>query len=329
MKIIYSVMAAAILALFILLINLLYAPNTESAQPPENAPQYHIQVITQNSPDQFWTTFKQGAQKAGEDLGVYVELVDIAQRDTDATVQAVEKAIYSQVDAVALQAPDVEKTAEVLTRAKEAGLKVLTFENDVYFVPNASTVSSNSYNIGQEAGRIAAMACGGRGRAAVLINDTGNDENSLYKNLKLQGLMEAFSNFPEIELTETYTLNSGMFEVDKLTNRILSSGDPINLIICTDEQSTPGVAQVLVDANKVGDIAVVGYGAMQQTLNYIDRGVIYGTVCPDAEQIGYKTVSQLYDSLGGAEIGDCLYTDIYTITRKNVKDYLEAATPKQ
>lgn len=318
MKIIYSVMAAAILVLCALLLNLLYTPENKNTAPPQVKPQYHIQLITQNVPNQFWAAFKKGSQKAGEDFGVYVELVDIAGRNTDATVQAVEKAIYADVDAVALQATDVDKTGEVFTRARNENMKVLTFENDNFLVPNTSTVGSNSYNIGLEAGKMAVKVCGGKGRAVVLIDDATNQN----KSLKLQGLMEAFSRYPDMDIAETRTLNAGVFEVDKVVNDILLTGDDINVIICTDEQSTPGVAQVLVDANKVRDIAVIGYGAMEQTLNYIDRGVIYGTVCPDAEEIGYKTVSQLFHALKGSEIGEKLYTDIYTITQENVNDFL-------
>ncbi|WP_162840452.1 sugar ABC transporter substrate-binding protein [Acetanaerobacterium elongatum] len=325
MKIIYSVMAAAILVLCALLFNLLNTPGTESAVPPQVEPKYHIQLITQNAPNQFWAAFKKGSQRAGEDLGVYVELVDIAGHDTDTMVQTVEKAIYANVDAVALQATDVDKTGEVFMRARKENMKVLTFENDNFLVPNTSTVGSNSFNIGLEAGKMAVEVCGGKGRAVVLINDATNQN----KSLKLQGLMEAFSSYPDMEIAQTRTLNAGVFEVDKVVNDILLAGDDINVIICTDEQSTPGVAQVLVDANKVRDIAVIGYGAMEQTLNYIDRGVIYGTVCPDAEEIGYKTVSQLYNALNGSEIGEKLYTDIYTITQGNVKDFLKTDSKKQ
>ncbi len=332
MRIIFSIMIAALAALVVMLATLYLSENTQSSdKPPQIAPLYHIQLVTQSGNEHFWTMFKKGAQSAAADNNVYVEFVDIAQREVELSVQAVDYAIYAGVDGIALQAADLARTEAALSAATSGGLAVITFENDVFFTRNAATVGSNSYDIGYDAGKMGAKACSGRAKVAVLIDDMSEEDEGIspYKNLKLQGMMEAFSEYAAMELVGVYSLSSGMFDVEKVTTRILEEHPEVSLVICTQEKSTPGVAQMVVDANRVGDIMVVGYGAMPQTLEYIDRDVIYGTICPNAYEIGYTTVTQLFNLLQGKQISDLINTGVYAITAENLAEYEETFSAQE
>ena len=323
MKSITIALSAALAIVCIMLANLYLTVNDVSKdKQPIKSPKYHIQVITQNSDDHFWKMFKDGANSAGVNLNVYVEFVDISKRDVDNSIQAVERGIYADVDGIALQANDIEKTTAILKEASDNGLSVLTYENDLYNIPDVVSVGSNSYDIGFTAGTMGVKACNGVGNVAVIINDSSDKDNQ-YKNIKVQGIMEAFSKYSNMNISQVYTLDTGVFEMEKLTSKILTNNPNVNLIICTDERNTPGVAQVLVDSNRVGDIKVIGYGEMPQTISYIERGVIYGTVCPDAYQIGYNTVSQLNSILEGETVSDSTNTDVYSVDEDNYKLYIE------
>lgn len=288
----------------------------------DNRPRYHIQIVTKSSTNEhFWTEFKKGASDAGNKLNIYVEFVDVAQDSLETSVKTFEKAINSKVDGIALKAEDIEKTSALVNSARKKNIAVLTFENDHYFLPDIPTVGSNSYDIGCREGKMGANACGGTGCAAIIVNGSDEKESSQYKNLKLQGMMDAFSKYPDIKVQKVYTLESGMFETENLMSEILKQNSKINLILCTDERSTPGIAQVLVDKNRVGEVSVVGYGAMPQTLDYISHGVIYGSICPDSYHIGYDCVQQLSEMLGGGKVSDTLNTDLFSIDASNVEKY--------
>ena len=321
MKGIYISLTAVLAAILVMMYGLYGAARNENGgEQAAEVPRYHVQIVTKNADEHFWTTFKTGATDAGRELNVYVEFVNVAQNSLDTSIRTLEKAIYSKVDGIALQAQDVDKTSRLVKEAQEQHMAVLTFENDRFFLPDVPTVGSNSYDIGFQEGERGGRACGGAGRAAIIVNGSGS-ESTQYKNLKLQGMLDAFSKHGGIQVQETYALDSGMFETEKLMSTILTQSPKVNLILCTDERSTPGIAQVLVDQNSVGDVAVVGYGAMPQTLSYIERGVIYGSVCPDAYHIGYDCVQQLAAMLDGAQVSDSLNTDLFSIDSSNVGRY--------
>ncbi|HEX2985323.1 MAG TPA: substrate-binding domain-containing protein [Caproiciproducens sp.] len=303
------------------------ADSTQNEQKTLKQPKYHIQVITQNTDEHFWTMFKKGASAAGSNLNTYVEFVDIPQKDTDTSIQTIERAVSSKVDGIALQALDIAKTSAALARASSRNIPAVTFENELGDIKGVSTVGSNSYTIGQQEGAMAVNACKGGGKTAIIVNGA-NDPSGQSKNLKLQGIFASLSKHPGFASPQVYMLDSGMFETEKLMNKILLQNPNLKLIICTDERSTPGVAQVIVDSNRVGDIAIVGYGAMPQTLKYIEHGVIYGAVCPDAYHIGYQTVAQLCDILDKKQVTDSFNTDLFSITRQNVGRYMVQTNEK-
>lgn len=328
MKGILAALVAALVTIGILFYGLYGTSNSGGTEKAEQThPKYHVQVITQNSDEHFWTMFKKGASAAGTALNTYVEFVDIAQKDTDTSVQAVEKAIFSKVDGVALQAQDITKTSAVLETAKKNKIAAVTFENELGDIPDVPIVSSNSYAIGQKEGEMGVEVCNGNANVAVIVNGA-QQQNSQYKNLKLQGILHAFSAYSGMKVQNVYSLNSGMFEIEKLMNTILAQNPKLNLIICTDERSTPGVVQMLVDTNKLENISVVGYGAMPQTLKYIKSGVIYGAVCPDAYQIGYQTVAQLCALLDKKQVTESLNTELITIDRFNADKYMVKSDEK-
>jgi ribose transport system substrate-binding protein len=329
MKGIFASLAVAFLAIAVLFFNLYGTVNNVAIEnQADKKPKYHIQVITQNSDEHFWTMFKRGATAAGTDLNTYVEFVDVAQKDVDTSIQAVEKAIFSNVDGIAFQGQDINRTSAVLKAAKAKNIAALTFENELSYIPDVPTVGSNLYDIGQKEGSLGVEACKGKANAVLIVNGTGN-QSSEYKNLKLQGIMDVFSKNPGISVKAVYSLSAGMFETEKLMSKILAQNPKVDLIVCTDERNTPSIAQTIVDNNRVGDISIVGYGAMPQTLKYIGgRGVIYGTVCPDAYNIGYDTVSQLFAILNGNQVSESLNTELFAINRANVDKFMVESNEK-
>lgn len=301
---------------------------TETISKAQEA-KYHLQILVQNTDEYFWKDFKDGARKAADEMDVYAEFVPIVQKDGESIKDAVEKGIYGGVDGIAFKPADALGTKEIAKEAKAKKIPLLIYENDSFNISDVPIVGSNSYTIGSMAGKMGADAIGNGRKAVIIMNEAGEEGDISYRNLSMQGIAEAFSSKGNIEIEEVYTLKQNMFEAEKVTYSIISKHKDVNLIICLDEKSTPGVAQVLVDNNLVGDIKLVGYGSMPLTLDYVERGVIYGTVCPNAYEIGYYTVKQLAQELNGVQISDYKSTQLYTIDASNVAEHDDRMPKKE
>lgn len=324
MKYIYSALILVLIILIAMLMNLYITFNTESNNPSsQSEPFYHFMIITRDNNDPFWVRFKNGALDAGSLKNIFVEFVDISHKDPSLTANAIERAILSEVDGIALQPYDVEISSEAVAKAMESGIATLTFENDIYYIPNVPVVGSNSYEIGYRAGEMAAEASKGKAKIAIMVNESGAEEHKQYNNIKLQGLLDAISQYPEMTVEHIYTLDIKMFEVDKLTMSLLADNPEIDLIICNDGENTPGVAQVVIDTGRVGNVNIIGFGNMPQTMKYIEEGVLYGTITADSYAIGYNTVIQLAEMCDGKHINEVLNTNVYSFTADNIRYYRE------
>lgn len=321
MKYTYSALFLALILLIGMLVNLFVSFNEQTDTLIPNAePLYHFVIITQDNNDPFWSRFKEGASDAGAKQNIFVEFVDVSHKDAALTEDVVERAILSDIDGIAFQPFDVEKSGEAFKKAQDAHVPVITFENDVFYLPDIPQVGSNSYEIGYTAGKMAVAASGGKAKIAVMANDPGVQDLKQYNNIRLQGLLEAISQYPEMSV-EQFTLNSKMFEVEKLTTSILTEHPEIDLILCSNGESSPGVAQVVIDSGLVGVIKIIGYGTMPQTMKYIEGGVMYGTIAADSYTMGLSLVNQLADQCNGKQINEVINTDIYTFTAENLDEY--------
>jgi ribose transport system substrate-binding protein len=327
LKGIYGILIGMLIVLLVMYGNLTFNSKVKTQEEAEvENPKYHLQLIIQNTNENFWTSFEKGAHTAQEEYGVYIEFVTLEQMDVDNLREAVEMGVNSGIDGIALQAADSEQTLLMIEDAKEQGVAILSYENNSNIISETPMVGTNSYSLGNYAGNMAVEASKGQAEVAVVINSAGNSGDEVYNSLIIEGIKNSFGAYGTMNLRDSniYTINTEMFEAEKVASAIINSKDRPDLIICMDEKCTPGIAQILVDNNMVGDIKLVGYGITAKTLDYIDHGVIYGTICPDAYEIGYDTVKQLIQSLEGEQISDKVSTGLYTIDKSNVRQYLES-----
>lgn len=327
LKGIYGILIGLLIVLIVMYGNLTWnSRNKKQEEVTVENPKYHLQLIIQDTNENFWTSFEKGARTAEKEFGVTTEFVTLEQMNVDNLREAIEMGVNAGVDGIALQAADSEQTQLMIEDAKKQGVAILTYENNSNIVSETPMVGTNSYSLGNYAGTMAVEASDARADVAVVINNAGNPGEKVYNSLIIEGIKNAFGAYGSMYLQDSniYTIDADMFEAEKVASAIIASADRPDLIICMDEKCTPGIAQILVDNNMVGDIKLVGYGITNLTLDYIDHGVIYGTICPDAYEIGYKTVKQLVQSLEGEQISDTINTGLYTIDKSNVKQYLES-----
>ncbi len=91
-----------------------------------------VDVIIKASDSSFWQTMLAGAKKAGDDFGVQVDLFGpTSETDVNEQVQLVENSISRGVDAIAIASNSSDALNDVIDRAREAEIKVITVDNKV------------------------------------------------------------------------------------------------------------------------------------------------------------------------------------------------------
>lgn len=281
----------------------------------------HIQVIVQDIGENSWQRFREGALSAGEEYNIYVEFVTQSLMTDQELQRILESGAYAQVDGIALKPLNMEQTEEIVEEVKAEGVQIVAYESGNKILQDVPIVGSSYFGSGVMAGEMVMEAAGENARVAVLLNGSEMDDRQ-QQNTMIQGLIDGTNGAANFEITEIITLDSEKFEAENIVQDLLKGDHPPNVIVCMDEKSTPAVAQSLLDNGGVGKVKVIGYGAMPQTLDYIRRGVIYGSVSPDFYETGYKTVELLNSMIQGKQVSDYSNPTLRRVDQSNVERYI-------
>lgn len=286
------------------------------------SPEYHFYMVAQNSVDPFWKEVKMGAMDAAKYYNVAVEFNAPKFNNVQEELQYLDIAMLSKVDGIITHvSSDIEFT-NLIDEAYKQGIPVITIENDAKDSKRQSYIGTNSFQLGEEAGKLMIKAAKGKANIAVIVsNDYQIDTVS--QNLKINGFLNAIKDYPDMKVVKVYTSKLGTLSAEEITQSIVSGNQNIDAIYTTDSVDTIGTAQVIVDFNKVGNIVIIGYGDTPDILRYIDKGIIYGTVMSDPYKMGYESVRSMVEIKDKNNISTFVDTGVNIITKRNLDEYVK------
>jgi ribose transport system substrate-binding protein len=87
-----------------------------------------------------------------------------------------------------------------------------------------------------------------------------------------------------------------------------------------------GAGQAVADAGKAGQVQVVSFDFVDETMALVKDGVIYGTIGQDPFAQGHDPAIRLYNFLVGEVMPECgaLITRADVVTKDNIDQYWTA-----
>lgn len=312
----------------------------------------YYMMITEDNKSSIWRSIYQGACEQALAENVYVDWLGDDLFQDYSVEEQMQIAIASGVDGIIVTANENDGMTELVNKAAEVNIPVVTLYGDNTQSARCSFVGIGSYNLGHEYGRLALQIIreklagqtmnqeteqgaemqyeeaefGSRERpvrVAVLVNAyaQGLDQNILCSGIQETIEQERGENL-EIELELLSVDDTNAFSVEESIRDIFMEKEIPDIIICLNELNTTCVYQAVVDYNKVGQVNILGYYDSDTIINAIDRNVIYATVAIDTEQMGRFCINALqeYHELGYTS--QYFTADIRLIQKENVEEYL-------
>ena len=174
------------------------------------------------------------------------------------------------------------------------------------------------------AGELVTEATGGTAKVAMVLGDYPVEASQSDQDMLMYGFRTALKDKPGMEISVVRTSSMGILSAEEIASNILLEYPDITAFYCTTAMDTVGVAQVVVDMNKVGKVAIVGYDNTEEILRYIDKGVIYGTLASNPWDIGYNSVKAMVEAKTQSRTSGYVATAAYVIRRDNVGSYLNS-----
>lgn len=296
---------------------ILYGLRKDHIQLSGAKPLYHFYFIGQNSGDPFWKEVMRGVEDSAKENNVVVEIYAPRFNDPKEELKYIDIATISKVDGIITHVSNSEDFTEAINKAVNKGISVITFENDDAKSARSAFIGTNSYMVGKEAAKLLVEATGGKANIATIASDDGS-QGSIEHNAKMYGFSNTIKDYPGMKIVKNYNSKMGVLSAEEITQRIIESEEEINAIFTLSSADTLGTVQFIVDSNKVGQIAIVGYGNTEEILRYIDKEVIYGTIASDPYKMGYESIKNLIAIKSGERVPEFIDTDIQTITKSNL-----------
>jgi rhamnose transport system substrate-binding protein len=248
---------------------------------------YTIAMMPKSKGNAYFIACKQGADEAAKELGV--NLIWDGPTDTDPAKQneIVETWIQQGVDAIAVSVENRDGLSTALRKAREHGIKVVTFDADAQ--PDARDFFVNQatpQGIGDTLMDDAAAAMGGKGRFAIITATlTAANQNDWIKYIKAR----LADKYPDIKLATIQPCDDLQSKAFDQANAILNAYPDVTLIMAISSQAVPAAAEAVKQAGR-NDVKVVGLGLPNENKLYVHAGITPDVVLWNTMDLGYLTV---------------------------------------
>lgn len=260
---------------------------SQTANVPANGKKATIAMMPKAKGDPYFISCKKGADEAARELGA--ELLWDGPTDLDPAKQneVVEAWITRGVDAIAVSVENKEAISTVLRKAKDKGIKVVTWDADSeknardYFI-NQATPQGIGYTLIDEAARV----MGGKGDFAIVTASlSAANQNEWIKFIK-ERLAEKY---PDIKLVAIQPSDGDRDRAFSETQNILKVYPNVKLVMGVAAPAVPGIAEAVKQSGRT-DVKVTGLSLPNMCKPYIKEGVIDHIVLWNTTDLGYLTV---------------------------------------
>lgn len=255
-----------------------------------------IALMPKAKGDPYFVSCKQGADEAAKELGV--ELLWDGPTDLDPAKQneVVEAWITRGVDVIAVSVENKVGISTVLRKAKEKGIKVITWDADAekdardFFIDQA-TPQGIGYTLTDEAARI----LNNKGEFAIITASlSAANQNEWIKYIKERMAQK----YPDLKLDAIQPSEGDRDRAFSETQTVLKVYPNAKLIMAIAAPAVPGAAEAVQQSGRK-DVKVTGLSLPNMNKPYVHDGVVESVVLWNTVDLGYLTVYAANALAGG------------------------------
>jgi rhamnose transport system permease protein len=246
-----------------------------------------VAMMPKSKGNAYFIACRKGADEAARELGV--KLIWDGPTDPDPAKQneVIDTWITRGVDVIAVAVENREGISSVLRKARQRGIKVITWDADAdpdardFFV-NQATPEGIAQTLVDNAARV----LGGKGKFAIITASL-----TAANMITWQKAIEAYraAAYPEITMAALRPCDDLQKKAFDETTAILSADPDVKLIMAICTPAVPGAAEAVKQAGR-DDVKVIGLGLPNDNRRYIKEGITDCIVLWKTGDLGYLTV---------------------------------------
>ncbi len=232
--------------------------DSPSSAAPGNRPKLTIAFMPKSKGNGYFISCKQGADEAAKELGVDLLFDGPTDPDPARQNEIIENWITLGVDAIAVACENKEGISTALRKARQKGIKVLTFDSDAApdarsFFVNQATPEGIAQTLMDEAARLTDA----KGEFAIITASlTAANMNEWRKHIEAR----LADKYPGMKLVTVRPCDDLKDKAQSEATALLSAYPDLKLIMAICSPAVPGTAEAVKQAGKTGAVKVIGLG---------------------------------------------------------------------
>lgn len=247
-------------------------------------------MVTFLSGHPFWVGCRKGMEAAAAQLNVKTLYGGDPEYDVNKAIAAFEQIVATKPKGILLTCISPEPFVEVINKAVEAGVPVITFDTDS---PNSKRLSfcstDNSY-LGEFLCKfMVENLMDGSGEVGI----TGRPAQ-LNIRQRMDGFAKrAAADYPNVKIVGPVDNQGDLVKSTAACAAMIQANPNIKVIFAADGIGAAGAVQACADAGRT-EIKIMTVDSTQDVLDLIKADKIYGTVAQNTFNMGYFAMLEMY-----------------------------------
>jgi rhamnose transport system substrate-binding protein len=244
-----------------------------------------VTFLPKNLGNPYFDTSDAGGKKAVEEFGGTYKEVGPDAASPDAQVPFINTAAQQGVSALVVSANDPKAICDALNEARDAGVKVVTFDSDTdpscrdLFINQATAEGIAKVQVDEITKQI-----GDSGEVAILSAAANATNQNAWIDLMKKDLE---ANHPNVKLVDTvYGDDDDQKSFDQ-TAALLQKHPDLKGIISPTTVGIAAAARYLSTSSSKGKVALTGLGTPNQMRDYVKDGTVTSFALWNPEDLGY------------------------------------------
>nr|TXF85400.1 sugar ABC transporter substrate-binding protein [Alkalicoccus halolimnae] len=284
----------------------------------EDAPTIGMTVINQEA--WFFTEMVRGAEEAAEELGVNLAVFN-ANNDTVDQYNGAEDYINSGVDALVINAIDVEAMDPIVESAEEEGIPVISIdsviENEGVDVQIGVDNYESSVKLGEYFNNYMEEEWG---EEAIEMGAVGALNSPIQIN-RQDGFMDTILEDDQVDLVNTVDGENVQERALSATEDLFTANPNLNAAFATGEPAFIGMVSGVRSQQAQDSIKLFGWDLSEQVIEGIDEGFVEAVVQQHPDEYGAAAIEAAISLNDGEEVEEEIDIPASIVTEDNVEDF--------
>ena len=295
-------------------------PLTEITTEKEDPRGYRFTWVNPIVGLEYWSIAEQGMKTADEQFGTDTQTVGPTEINVDEMVKQIDAAVAAKADGIITMALDAKAIGAAIDSAVDAGVPVVCIDTDAPESKRAYYAGTSNYDAGFSAGEEMAEMTGGKATIGILMGGI----NAANMVDRVAGFKDAIPQYPDMKIVTTEDSNADLLTGTQKAQAMMQTYPEMDAIFGTSSTDAQAAGKVAEEMGTVDKYCIIGFDDMEDTLDYIRKGVVDATTVQKPYLMGYLGVKLLVETIeGNGPKNQILDTGVVMVTKDNVDTYAD------